>query len=71
MFVKFISHTYKSLLPARAEQGRDLLNKGQALEEDRRTLETEAAVKIHKIKSDCDGHIRSADRCFSTLFKNL
>lgn len=42
-------------------EGRALLNKGQALEEDRRTLETEAAVKIHKIEADRDEHTRERE----------
>jgi hypothetical protein len=35
-------------------EGRDLLKKGQQLEDDRKVLETEAAVKIHKIEQDRD-----------------
>ena len=38
-------------------EGKDLLKRGSDLEDDRRTLEAEAAVKIHKINSDVDTHI--------------
>jgi len=39
-------------------EGRDLLKKGAALEDDRRTLEAEAAVKVHKIEEDLDRHLQ-------------
>jgi len=39
-------------------EGRDLLTKGAALEDDRRTLEAEAAVKVHKIERDLEGHLQ-------------
>jgi len=44
-------------------EGYDLLKRGSDLEDDRRTLEAEAAVKIHKIETDLDEHIteRSAE----------
>lgn len=38
-------------------EGRDLLRRGADLEDDRRTLEAEAAVKIHKIENDLEVHI--------------
>jgi len=41
-------------------EGKDLLKKGAALDDDRRTLEAEAAVKIHKIERDLEDHL--ADR---------
>jgi hypothetical protein len=38
-------------------EGRDLLKRGSDLEDDRRTLEAEAAVKIHKIETDAANHV--------------
>ena len=38
-------------------EGKDILKKGAALEDDRRTLEAEAAVKIHKIERDLEDHL--------------
>ena len=38
-------------------EGRDLLKRGSDLEDDRRTLEAEAAVKIHKIENDAADHV--------------
>jgi hypothetical protein len=38
-------------------EGRDLLKRGSDLEDDRRTLEAEAAVKIHKIETDLAEHV--------------
>jgi len=38
-------------------EGRDLLKRGSDLEDDRRTLEAEAAVKIHKIETDASNHV--------------
>mmetsp|Transcript_3163 Transcript_3163/g.5341 ORF Transcript_3163/g.5341 Transcript_3163/m.5341 type:complete len:649 (+) Transcript_3163:2-1948(+) len=38
-------------------EGRDLLKRGADLEDDRRTLEAEAAVKIHKIETDLKEHV--------------
>ena len=37
-------------------EGSALLQRGQQLEDDRRVLEAEAAVKIHKIKTDLSAH---------------
>lgn len=42
-------------------EGRALLQKGATLEEDRKTLETEAAVKIHKISADRDEHVKERE----------
>jgi hypothetical protein len=39
-------------------EGKDLLRKGASLEADRRTLEAEAALKIHKIQSDIDNYVK-------------
>lgn len=39
-------------------EGRDLLKRGMDLEDDRRTLEAEAAVKIHKIETDAANHVQ-------------
>jgi hypothetical protein len=38
-------------------EGRELLKRGSDLEDDRRTLEAEAAVKIHKIETDAAEHV--------------
>ncbi len=39
-------------------EGRDLLKRGSDLEDDRRTLEAEAAVKMHKIEADLAEHVK-------------
>jgi hypothetical protein len=42
-------------------EGKDLLKKGVQLEDDRKILETEAAVKIHKIEQDRDELVASRE----------
>ena len=42
-------------------EGHDLMKRGNALDEDRRTLETEAALKINKIKADKDTHVEERE----------
>ena len=39
-------------------EGKDLLKRGSDLEDDRRTMEAEAAVKIHKIDDDLEQHVK-------------
>lgn len=39
-------------------EGGELLKSGSDLEDDRRTLEAEAAVKVHKIEDDLDAHCK-------------
>lgn len=42
-------------------EGKDLLKKSAELEDDRRTLEAEAAVKIHKIENDLKDYIKDRE----------
>jgi len=42
-------------------EGTGLSKRGGELEEDRKTLETEAAVKIHKIEADLAGYIKERE----------
>eukprot|EP00981_Chlorochromonas_danica_P002026 scaffold413_cov176-Ochromonas_danica.AAC.22 len=42
-------------------EGRDLLKKGSDLEDDRRTLEAEAAVKVHKIETDLKDYLKDRE----------
>jgi len=39
-------------------EGQDLKKRGSDLEDDRKTLETEAAVKVHKIEADLEKYVR-------------
>jgi len=42
-------------------EGAGLMRRGGELEEDRKTLETEAAVKVHKIEADLSGYIKERE----------
>jgi hypothetical protein len=42
-------------------EGLDLLKRGNSLDDDRKTLEAEAAVKIYKIENDLNGHVRERE----------
>lgn len=42
-------------------EGKELLRKGGELEDDRRTLEAEAAVKIHKIDMDLQEYLKTRE----------
>lgn len=43
-------------------EGKDLLKRGSVLEDDRRTLEAEAAVKIHKIDQDLKDYLSEREK---------
>jgi len=43
-------------------EGKELLQRGNMLDDDRRTLEAEAAVKIHKIEGDLDEYVTAREK---------
>lgn len=42
-------------------EGADLMKRGNSLDDDRKTLEAEAAVKIYKIENDLNNHVKERD----------
>jgi hypothetical protein len=42
-------------------EGADLLKRGNSLDDDRKTLEAEAAVKIYKIENDLNNHVKERE----------